>query len=113
VHAILQAVIGDRSSAEPWQLDTRALEAAGYLSGDIVIVDMSRKPTIGDVVCVQLHEWSKREASTIFRVYEQPYIVAAPSDPDVRSKLRKPLLIDNEHVIIKGVVTDLLRLTDD
>lgn len=111
VQAIISALTGDREAAFPWMLTTDALEGVGYLNGDIVIVDDYQKPDVGDVVCVQ-HEQSAAEVSIIFRVYEPPYLVAAPIDAELRTRLRKPLLVDGSSVRIVGVVTDLVRLAD-
>jgi hypothetical protein len=103
------ALIDGRNAADPWLLRTRAIEALGYLAGDVVIVDLNRKPLAGDVVCAQSYNWEKAQAETIFRVYEPPYLVAATMDTALAVTLRKPLLVDNDRVIIKGVITDELR----
>jgi hypothetical protein len=44
VSAALKALIGGRKAADPWTIRTRALERIGYLPGDIVIVDLGRRP---------------------------------------------------------------------
>lgn len=105
----IKALLNQRNAADPWVLQTRAVDALGYLEGDIVIVDLNRKPVAGDVVCAQSYNWEKAKAETIFRVYEPPYLVAATLDTALAITLRKPLLVDNDRVIIKGVITDELR----
>jgi transcriptional regulator with XRE-family HTH domain len=105
--AAIQALISDRAAASLWLVQSHALENAGYLPGDILIVDLSRKPEAGDVTCVQVYQWSKGKADTVFRIFEPPYLVAVSHDPSIR----KPLLLDNERVIIKGVVTEMLRFS--
>lgn len=100
VSAALRALIGGRQAADPWTIRTRALEGIGYVPGDIVIVDLGRQPSPGDVVCAQVYDWGRSDAETVMRVYEPPFLVAASLD----QQLRRPLMVDNERVIIKGVV---------
>lgn len=105
--AAIQALISNRQAAKPWVLQSHALEHAGYMSNDILIVDLNRRPEPGDVTCVQVYKRSQGKAEVVFRIYEPPYLVAATSDPS----LRKPLLVDNDQVIIMGVVTEMLRVS--
>ena len=100
VSAAIKALIGGRKAADPWTIRTRALERLGYLPGDIVIVDLGRRPEAGDAVCAQVYDWRRAAAETVMRLYEPPYLVAASLDEG----LRRPLVVDNEQVIIKGVV---------
>jgi hypothetical protein len=98
--AALKALIGSRSAADPWTIRTRALERIGFLPGDIVIVDLGRRPEAGDAVCAQVYDWRRATAETVMRLYEPPYLVAASLDEG----LRRPLVVDNEQVMIKGVL---------
>jgi hypothetical protein len=100
VSAAIKALIGGRQAADPWTIRTRALERKGYLPGDIVIVDLGRRPEAGDAVCAQVYDWRRGAAETVMRVYEPPFLVAASLD----EQLRKPLVVDDEQVIIKGVL---------
>lgn len=100
---LIQAMAAGNSVA-PWVLQTRALEAVGYLPGDVLMVDMNAAPAEGDVVCAQLYDRSG-EAETIFRIYEHPFLVAATLN---RANL-KPLIADNNTVVIRGVVTSSHR----
>jgi hypothetical protein len=61
VSAAITALIGNRQSADSRTIRTRALECLGYLPGDIVIVDLRRKPTPGDVVCAQVYELGRSD----------------------------------------------------
>lgn len=103
---VIAAILAGRNATDPWVLRSAALVDAGYLPGDILFVDLSRKPEDGDLVCAQVYKWSKGTAETVFRFYDPPYLVAATSSRD----LRRPLLVDNDRVIIKGVVTESLRI---
>jgi hypothetical protein len=100
VTAALKALIGGRKAADPWTIRTRSLERIGFLPGDIVIVDLGRRPEAGDAVCAQVYDWRRAAAETVMRLYEPPYLVAASLDEG----LRRPLVVDNEQVMIKGVV---------
>jgi transcriptional regulator with XRE-family HTH domain len=100
VSAAIKALIGGRKAADPWTMRTRALERIGYLPGDIVIVDLGRLPEAGDAVCAQVYDWRRAAAETVMRVYEPPYLVAASLDEG----LRRPLVVDNDQVVIKGVL---------
>jgi transcriptional regulator with XRE-family HTH domain len=106
VRAAVAAIIGDRQAADPWVMRSDALKFAGYLPGDILIVDISRMPVSGEVACAQVYQWEQGKAGTIFRLYEPPYLLAASDAPE----MRRPLLVDNNHVVLKGVVTESLRL---
>jgi transcriptional regulator with XRE-family HTH domain len=102
----IDALIDGQSAVDPWIIRSRALEDAGLLPGDIAIVSLNALPRPSDVVCAQFYRWSEGKAETLFRIYEPPYIIAASRDLD----LRRPLLIDNDRVVIKGVVTAVLRI---
>jgi hypothetical protein len=96
----IKALIGGRRAADPWTMKSRALEQRGFLPGDIVIVDLGRRPEAGDLVCAQVYDWRRAAAETVMRLYEPPYLVA----PSLDESLRRPLVVDNEQVIIKGVL---------
>ena len=98
--AAIKALVGARKAADPWTIRKPALEQRGYLPGDIVIVDLGRRAEAGDAVCAQVYDWRRGTAETVMRVYEPPYLVAASFD----EALRRPLVVDNEQVIIKGVL---------
>lgn len=102
---LVDAALKGRPNAAPWILKTRAMEDAGYLVGDIVISDGSVPPHAGDAVVAQVYDLRSGSAETVFRILESPYLVAASSDP----ALRKPLLVDNERVIVMGTITQSFR----
>lgn len=98
--------IGAANGIDPWVLRSRALEGAGYLPGDVLIVDLNSDPKGGDVVCAQVYDWARSRAETVFRIYEPPYLVAATLD----EALRRPFPVDNNTVFVKGVVITMIRL---
>ncbi len=106
IAAAIKALIGDRSAADAWVLGRRTgLELAGYMPGDIVIVDLNETPEPGDLVCAQDYHWAEGSAETVFRFYDPPYLTT----PSREEGLRKPLLVDNDRVAIKGVVIGSIR----
>lgn len=104
VDGAIKALQGDRNGIDPWVLKSRSLEAAGYLPGDVLIVDLNARPEPGDVVCAQVYDRAGR-VETVFRIFEDPFLMAATLD----RSLIKPLLIDNDRVVVRGVVTASLR----
>lgn len=94
-----------RNGREPWVIRSHALELSGLLPGDIVIVDMNLQPQPKDIVCAQLYEWSQTKAETVFRLYEPPYLLTN----SMRLGIQKPIPVDGQSVIIRGVVDGLFR----
>ncbi|HVV91849.1 MAG TPA: hypothetical protein VHD15_00375 [Hyphomicrobiales bacterium] len=101
-HAV-HALLGARPAADPWVLRTRALDLAGYLPGDIVVLDLNATPRHGDVVCAQIYDFERMRAETIWRIYEPPFLLAASTDPS----FRRP--VSDTSVSIKGVVVAAFR----
>jgi hypothetical protein len=101
VSAAITALIGSRQTAVPWTIRSRALECIGYLPGDIVIVDLGRRPAPGDIVWAEVYHLGRRDAEMVMRIYEPPILAAASLDQQV---LRRPLMVDDARVTIKGVV---------
>lgn len=99
----LMRALSTGNAVSPWVLRSRALEAAGYLPGDVLMVDLNANPQAGDVVCAQIYDRSG-EAVTVFRIYEHPFLVTATLDRGAF----KPLLI-NDTVQVRGVVTSSHR----
>jgi transcriptional regulator with XRE-family HTH domain len=105
IDAAVRAAAMGANAVDPWVLRSRALESAGFLPGDVLLVGMNERPRPHDVVCAQVYDWTAGKAETIFRIYEPPYLVAASSAID----LMKPLVVDDERVIIKGVMLQSFR----
>lgn len=93
------------NAIDPWILKGRALEAAGFMEGDVLLVNLSEKPRVNDVVCAQIHDWQRGRAETVFRIYQPPYLIAATSS----AELMRPFLVDDDRVVIMGVVMQSLR----
>jgi transcriptional regulator with XRE-family HTH domain len=102
--AAVQALIAGRT-LDPWRLRTNAIEDVGYLPGDVVLVDPNAQPASQDVVCAQVYDWTRGRAETVWRVFDPPFLVAASKD----RSLYKPVLVDNDKVMIRGVVVQMIR----
>lgn len=102
---LLALALHNRPNAAPWLLNTHALETAGYLQGDIVIVDAGVAPRAHDAVCAQVLDHAGG-AETVFRIFEPPVLTGANLNVGARPR---PLLVDGTQVSIAGVVTDLFR----
>lgn len=97
---VLLAAVGGRNNVDAWLLWSRALENLGYRPGDTLLVELGAVPRQGDIVCAQIFDWQKGSAETVFRSYLPPYLVPQTND----ERLQRPMLIDDNHVVVKGVV---------
>lgn len=104
VDVAVSAMKAGRNGLDPWVMRSRALEHEGYLPGDILMVDLNMQPRSGDAVCAQVYD-RQGKAETIMRIYEHPFLIAASSDPAAR----RPLLVDDEKVLIRGVIVASFR----
>ena len=102
----LKLLVGNRPAASIFVLRSHALEESGYQPGDIVILDLNATPEAGDAVCAQIYDFARMRAQTVWRIFEPPYLIPATRDP----AMRKPILVDNDVVAIKGVITESLRI---
>lgn len=102
---IIQSLSRNRMNVDPWVLRSRALEGTGYRPGDVLIVALGETALSGDVVCAQIYDWTTGQAETLFRIFQPPYLVAASGD----SQFIRPLVVDGNRVIIKGVVIHTIR----
>ena len=104
--ALVRAAVAGRPHVVPWVLRSRALEDEGYKPGDIMIVDLNATAETGDIVCAQIYDWERPgRTRTVFRIYHSPYLVGAGPEAGARV----PHLVDNRHVVIKGVVKFNIR----
>ncbi len=100
----IEAIKNGRNGIDPWILNSRSLEAAGYVPGDILMVDLNAIATPGDVICAQIYDRNGR-AETVMRIFEDPFLISATLD----NSLKRPHLVDNDRVQIRGVVITSLR----
>lgn len=102
---LIDLALKGRTNASPWRLRTRAIEKLGYMPGDIVIVDKAQPHRAGEAVAAQVFTGRDTAPRVIFRVAEPPYLISMADDPSAR----KPLLIDDQSVIILGPIVHSFR----
>jgi hypothetical protein len=90
-----------------WTVRGRSLDLAGYVPGDLILLDRGVRPRPGDAVCAQVIDHMRGGAESVFRVWDPPYLITETGDSTAR---RKPLLVDDDRVAIVGTVVRALRL---
>lgn len=105
VARLLKALAAGRNAVEVWLLKTDALSAAGYLPGDLVVVDMNLPAQPQDAVCAIVHDLTRGAAETVWRIFTPPFLIGASLD---RTAYR-PLLVDNHQVRVSGVIVAMVR----
>jgi hypothetical protein len=97
----------DRPGVDVWAVKGRSMDLAGYVDGDMIVVDSHRaeRARAGDDVLAQVYDLNHADAQRVFRRYDPPFLFAISTD---QAEL-KPMLVDNERVVIVGVVTSSWR----
>lgn len=102
--ATLSAAFGlNRPGIEAWAVKGTSMDLAGYMDGDIMVVDRNRadRARAGDDVLAQIYDLAAGAARTVFRRYDPPFIYAIST----RQAELRPQLVDGQRVVIVGVVT--------
>jgi transcriptional regulator with XRE-family HTH domain len=99
------AFTAGRNSASAWVLKSSALSGAGYLPGDILIVDQAEQPRSGDIACAQVYDWEAGGADTVFRLYQMPVLVAVCTE----AATMKAYVVDDNSVVLRGTVIASIR----
>ncbi|GGE79306.1 hypothetical protein GCM10007285_03900 [Stappia taiwanensis] len=94
-----------RSGVAPWIMRGHALDLEGILPGDILMVDINRRPAPGDIVCARVTDYTSGAAETVFRLFQPPYVIAHSA----RLGPVRPEQVDEVRVSILGVVEGLIR----
>lgn len=100
--AAFQALRGDRPGLAPWLLNSHAVELAGAVAGDVLLLDPKATPRSGDIVCAELRDYQRARTINIVRIFER----APPVDLLVARSLdaaAAPIVVDGERVTILGV----------
>ena len=98
-------LLRNRPAAAPKVVRTAALAAAGYLPGDLVIVEQGVAPRNGDVVIAQVYDDERGVAETVLRVYRKAGNIGflMPADAGEAD------LDDGKMVKVMAVVTQAVR----
>lgn len=105
INRAVRELVRGRNGREPWVMKSYALELAGVMPDDIMIVDMNRQPRPRDIVRAEISDWTGQKSETVFRIYDPPFLVTH----SMRAGIEKPVAVDNAAVVIKGVVDAVLR----
>lgn len=95
-----------------WQITSRVLELAGYLPGDVVIVDPSVAPRNGDAVFAEVYQLDRGTRTTALRIFEQSgpgaqaLLHVRSTDPGLDNRT---LLVDHERVTVVGTIVSSHR----
>lgn len=105
IRGALQQLMSGHGSARAWMLQSRSIESAGWLKGDIVVVDPEIKPWAGDAVVAVYDDRRWPRPSILFRIYQPPYLMALSQD----GRVRKPIMMENDQVRVEGTVIGAFR----
>lgn len=76
----------------------------GYLPGDILVADISRLPTTGDICLVTVADDTNATSVTHLRRYLPPFLAAGdPADPD------QLMRVDAQGVAVRAPVVGMIR----
>ena len=81
----------------------RAMDLAGVLAGDFLILDPELDPAPGDIVVAQIYDDEAGNAETVIRAHQPPNLVPRSTDP------RATVHSLGDNVRIVGVVTVVWR----
>jgi hypothetical protein len=84
------------------------LAAIGFERGDILIFSTEAQPQNGDIVCAQVIDTRLGVAETIIRIYDKPYLLA----PAISAETRRPLIVNDDDIQLRGVLTRQIRIRD-
>ncbi len=108
IEAMAKALGGGRNGVDIWRVKSRAMALAGYLEGDYMLVDTHQRDTCqsGDVVLAQVYDFNVGAATTIFRRFQAPVLLAASADPAEWGVH----VVDHNAVVIMGKVVGSWRI---
>jgi SOS-response transcriptional repressor LexA len=99
----IAAVMGaDRPGVDIWRVKSRAMQLAGYMPDDFILVDSHAAERVrpGDVVIAQIYNNATGTAATVLRRYAPPVLIGASTDPeDARVHV-----VDRVNVLVRGKV---------
>ena len=103
--AVARTVLPGIETVDMVTVSGDALAARGVLDGDHLMIDTTASPAVNDLVVAHIYG-AQRRAKMVARVYDPPYLISYSQ----KVEDRKPILIDDAHVKIVGVVRGVLRL---
>lgn len=97
------------SDQSVWRIGSRALELAGALPGDLVLLDQAAGARPGDLVIAQIYDFAVGSAETKVRLYDGYSLVTRTLDPTAQDRA---IPVDGERAVIVGRIMRLHRTYD-
>ncbi|TCT34623.1 hypothetical protein EDC90_103317 [Martelella mediterranea] len=105
IDAAVKAAKDGRNSVEAWVMKGGALDGMGIMPGDIVLIDLGRRPKTGDIVIAQIIDPVRGTAETVMRLYQAPFITSH----SMRLGPQRPEQVDDDRVSIAGTAIGIIR----
>lgn len=108
VRGIAAALGGDRPGVDIWRVRSCAMQMAGYMPDDYMLVDThaADRARPGDVVIAQIYNNATGTALTVLRRLDPPVLTAASADPaDAKAHV-----VDGVNVLVRGKVVASWRV---
>jgi transcriptional regulator with XRE-family HTH domain len=105
----IAAVLGaDRPGVDIWRVRTRAMQMAGYMPDDFLLVDTHAAERVrpGDTVIAQIYNNATGTAATVLRRLDPPVLMCASADPEDA----KAHVVDGVNVLVRGKVVASWRV---
>lgn len=96
IQVAARALTTGRNGVDLWHIQSAGLDPIRLARGDIAIVDLNAEPRSRDRVCAQIYDHPSGTASTVFRLWEPPYLLSGG--------IGRPEVPDGRNVVIIGVV---------
>jgi hypothetical protein len=108
VRGIATVLGADRPGFDIWRVKSRAMQLAGYLHDDFILVDTHAAERVrsGDTVIAQVYNNATGTAETVLRRFDFPVLIAASTDP----KHAKVHVVDGVNVLVRGKVVASWRV---
>lgn len=101
VHDAVAAIRGRNNSIEAWVMKSWALDLVGIVPGDILLINTTARAKAGDIVYALITDWSTGHVEAVLRRFDPPFICAHSG----KLGPQKPDLIDDDRVLVRGVMT--------
>lgn len=108
VRSIAQVLGADKPGVDIWRVKSRAMQLAGYMPDDFLLVDTHAAERVrpGDTVIAQIYNNATGTAATVLRRLDPPVLMCASADPDDA----KAHVVDGVNVLVRGKVVASWRV---
>jgi transcriptional regulator with XRE-family HTH domain len=108
VRSIAQVLGADRPGVDIWRVRSRAMQLAGFMPDDFLLVDThaAERARAGDTVMAQVYNNATGTAVTVLRRLDPPVLMAASADPEDA----KAHVVEGVNVRVRGKVVASWRV---